>query len=144
MESEVNHPRHYNIHPGGIECIEVVRHFNFNLGNVIKYLWRAGLKPGASQLEDLNKALWYLKDEIERVTPRPKVETAWVPPWDDIHPALNYVCVTKFGLVIGTVEKPEFDGMVWKSEGFRAVLRGIEVPPDLDWKGVYYERPRAE
>ena len=60
----VNHPKHYTSHPSGVECIEVVRHFPFNLGNVIKYLWRAPLK-GAT-LEDLKKARWYLDDAIRQ------------------------------------------------------------------------------
>ena len=63
----VNHPAHYNQHPAGIECIDVVEAFNFNLGNAIKYLWRAGLKPGTSTLEDLSKAAWYIRREIERI-----------------------------------------------------------------------------
>lgn len=58
----VNHPKHYNAHPSGIECIDVVRHFCFNVGNAIKYLWRAGLKGDA--IEDLKKARWYIDDEI--------------------------------------------------------------------------------
>lgn len=62
----VDHPKHYNQHPSGIECIEIVRHMNFNLGNVVKYLWRAGLKDGVVDLEDLKKARWYLDDEIKR------------------------------------------------------------------------------
>ena len=61
----VEHPRHYNEHPSGVECITIVRHMNFNLGNVVKYLWRFG-KKGPS-MEDLRKAAWYLKDEIERL-----------------------------------------------------------------------------
>lgn len=65
--TSVNHPQHYNEHPGNIECIEVVRHMNFNLGNVVKYLWRAGLKGEGVKLQDLEKAKWYLEDEIERV-----------------------------------------------------------------------------
>ncbi len=64
-EEKVNHPKHYNSHPSGLECIEVVRHMGFNLGNVVKYLWRAGLKDNTSELEDLRKALWYLEDEIK-------------------------------------------------------------------------------
>lgn len=40
----VNHPVHYNKHPGGIECIEIIRHYTFDTGCAIKYLWRAGLK----------------------------------------------------------------------------------------------------
>lgn len=62
----VNHPVHYNAHPSGIECIEVVRYMNFNLGNVIKYIWRAGIKGGDVSTQDLKKAAWYLNDEIER------------------------------------------------------------------------------
>jgi hypothetical protein len=61
----VNHPPHYNAHPSGIECIEITRHMNFNLGNVIKYLWRSDHKD--AELEDLKKAAWYLNDEIERL-----------------------------------------------------------------------------
>ena len=43
LESNVNHPKHYNSHPSGVECIDIVRHYDFNIGNVIKYVWRAGL-----------------------------------------------------------------------------------------------------
>lgn len=60
----VNHPKHYTSHPSGIECIEVTRHMNFNLGNAVKYLWRAGLKDSAPSLQDLQKAAWYINDEI--------------------------------------------------------------------------------
>ena len=70
----VKHPAHYNSHPSGIECIEITRHHNFDIGNAIKYLWRAGLKSeegmedADKQVEDLNKAIWYIKDEIKRIT----------------------------------------------------------------------------
>lgn len=60
----VNHPKHYTSHPSGVECITITRHMNFNIGNAIKYLWRADEK-GAS-LEDLKKAAWYINDEIKR------------------------------------------------------------------------------
>ena len=60
----VNHPQHYNAHPSGIECIQVVEHMQFNLGNAIKYIWRADMK--GSTLEDLHKALWYIQREIDR------------------------------------------------------------------------------
>lgn len=63
----VSHPTHYNSHPSGIEAITITRHHNFNVGNVIKYLWRAGLKNGETTLKDLRKAAWYLKDEIEKL-----------------------------------------------------------------------------
>ena len=61
----VNHPRHYGTHPSGIECIEITRHMNFNLGNAMKYIWRAGEKGNA--IQDLEKAVWYLQDEIKRL-----------------------------------------------------------------------------
>jgi hypothetical protein len=65
MSDSVDHPKHYNQHPSGVECIEIVRHMGFNIGNVIKYLWRAGLKD-SNEIEDLKKARWYLDDEIKR------------------------------------------------------------------------------
>jgi hypothetical protein len=61
---KVNHPRHYNEHPSGVECIDIVEHFNFNLGSAIKYIWRADLKD--EPVQDLRKALWYIQREIER------------------------------------------------------------------------------
>lgn len=61
----INRPSHYTSHPSGIECIEVARHMNFNLGNAIKYIWRAGSKGDA--VEDLRKACWYIEDEIKRL-----------------------------------------------------------------------------
>lgn len=66
MPEAVNHPDHYNGHPSGIECITIVRHMNFNLGNVVKYVWRAGLKDKTPTIQDLKKAAWYLNDEIKR------------------------------------------------------------------------------
>ncbi len=62
----VNHPKHYTAHPSGIECIEVTEWMNFNLGNAVKYIWRAGEK--GNLVEDLRKAAWYLNREIERMT----------------------------------------------------------------------------
>lgn len=57
-------PDHYKKHPSGVECIAVAQHMSFNLGNVLKYIWRADLKGDC--LEDLNKAKKYLEFEIER------------------------------------------------------------------------------
>lgn len=68
----VNHPSHYTSDPSGIECIQITRHRNFNIGNAIKYLWRAGLKEDASldnlekEIQDLEKAVFYIQDEIKR------------------------------------------------------------------------------
>ena len=78
---QVNHPKHYTSDPSGIECIDITRHRNFNIGNAIKYLWRDGLKEDKDrklidkQVEDLNKAVWYLVDEIHRLGGRCTVKT---------------------------------------------------------------------
>lgn len=72
----VNHPQHYTWLKElcGIEVIDITRHMNFCLGCAIKYILRAGHKKDASltdtekKIEDLNKAIWYLKDEIKRIT----------------------------------------------------------------------------
>ena len=63
----VNHPSHYTSHPSGVECIQVTEHLNFCIGNAIKYLWRAGLKDGNSDIQDLKKAVWYIEREIARL-----------------------------------------------------------------------------
>lgn len=63
----VNHPSHYTSDPSGVECLTITRHRNFNIGNAIKYLWRAGLKDDKKQIEDLQKAIFYINDEIKRL-----------------------------------------------------------------------------
>lgn len=67
MNDTVNHPSHYNDHPSGIEAIVICEHFGFNVGNAVKYLWRAGLKS-SDPVEDLKKAAWYVNREIERLS----------------------------------------------------------------------------
>lgn len=70
---KVNHPKHYNSHSSGIECIEIARHYCFSIGNVFKYIWRAGLKKELGtedidkEIEDLEKASWYLNDRISEL-----------------------------------------------------------------------------
>ena len=63
----VNHPKHYTSDPSGVECIDITRHRNYNIGNAIKYLWRAGLKNEDKHIEDLKKAIFYISDEIKRI-----------------------------------------------------------------------------
>ncbi len=58
----VDHPTHYSSHPSGVECIVIAEHMNFNLGNALKYIWRNEKKNGT---EDLRKAIWYLRREID-------------------------------------------------------------------------------
>ena len=65
--TQVEHPDYYR--SGGIEAIDFIdaHGLNFNLGNVIKYVTRAGHKDGEDVLTALSKARWYLDHEIERV-----------------------------------------------------------------------------
>ena len=62
----VKHPSHYTSHPSGVECLTIVRHMNFSLGNAVKYIWRAGLKS-KDPVQDLEKAVFLLQDEIRRL-----------------------------------------------------------------------------
>ena len=72
-KDNVNSPKHYTSHPSGVQCIDIVRHYCFSVGNAIKYLWRAGLKTEEGmtdkekEIEDLNKAIWYIKDRIKQL-----------------------------------------------------------------------------
>lgn len=65
-QDAVDHPPHYNASPSGVECIDVVEWMSFNVGNAVKYLWRADHKD--APIEDLRKAAWYIAREIERRT----------------------------------------------------------------------------
>ena len=61
-EDKLN-PQHYKNHVTPIDVIEMYE-LNFSLGNVIKYVLRAGKKEGETDLDDLKKASWYLQREI--------------------------------------------------------------------------------
>ena len=71
LPTDTINPSHYKSHPSGIECIQITRHMPFNTGNAMKYIWRSGLKS-PSKTEDLNKAMWYLHDEIVRLGGTPQ------------------------------------------------------------------------
>ena len=66
--SRVRHPDHYQTNAGleAIDVIEAFFHDSFHLGNVFKYIARAGRK--GDYVEDLQKAAWYLQREIDRHT----------------------------------------------------------------------------
>lgn len=68
----VNHPSHYTQYKG-LEVIDLVEQMNFNSGNVVKYVARAGFKDRDKHIQDLEKAKWYLEREIERVS----FESGW-------------------------------------------------------------------
>ena len=61
----VNHPSHYTAYP--VEVITLTECMNFNRGNAVKYVARAGLKDKKTEVQDLEKAIWYLKREVARL-----------------------------------------------------------------------------
>ena len=65
MSDNINHPAHYTQYP--VEVIELAECLNYNRGNILKYVCRAGLKDPATEVEDLEKASWYVSREIARV-----------------------------------------------------------------------------
>jgi hypothetical protein len=70
MIEAVNHPEHYGGGSNTYEAIKVIEAWNldFCLGNTVKYISRAGKKDPAKELEDLNKALWYLQRRIQQIS----------------------------------------------------------------------------
>lgn len=69
MSKPGNEDDHYRA-ASGFEAIDVIEswNLNFNLGNAVKYICRAGIKDESKSLEDLEKARWYLEREIKRIT----------------------------------------------------------------------------
>ena len=69
----VNRPSYYTSHPSGIECITITEHYDFCVGNAIKYLWRCGLKveegmtPRDKEIEDLKKSVYYINRKINNL-----------------------------------------------------------------------------
>lgn len=63
----VDHPSHY-LTKSGIEAVDVIEAFDldWHLGNAIKYVLRAGKKPGQPLAQDLEKAIWYLRRRLSR------------------------------------------------------------------------------
>jgi hypothetical protein len=61
----VNHPPHYKKYP--VEVIEITEQLDFNRGNAVKYILRAGHKAGVDELQDLSKAAWYINRAIEKL-----------------------------------------------------------------------------
>ncbi len=69
MSEPVNHPEHYGGKDNPYEAIKVIEAWNlgFCLGNCVKYISRAGKKNPAKEIEDLQKAKWYLERHIEKL-----------------------------------------------------------------------------
>lgn len=73
-QEAVSHPQHYAwlIDLCGVEPIDICRNFGFSIGNALKYLMRKGKADGdkteeEKRIEDLQKAIFYINDEIERI-----------------------------------------------------------------------------
>ena len=68
MKDNVNHPSHYTDRK--IEVISYIedKNLNYHRGNAVKYISRAGKKNADKEIEDLEKARWYINREIERIT----------------------------------------------------------------------------
>jgi hypothetical protein len=69
MRESVHHPTHYGGADNTYEAIKVIEAWglDFCLGNVVKYISRAGKKDPNKELEDLKKAVWYLNRRIEQI-----------------------------------------------------------------------------
>jgi hypothetical protein len=64
----VNHPSHYaEGWSNGAEVIDITENLNFNRGNAVKYIARAGRKDAMKTIEDLKKARWYIDRELKRL-----------------------------------------------------------------------------
>jgi len=68
VSDPVSHPSHYTDNPNGIELIDAIEHLPFTRGSAIKYIYRAGKKDPAKEVEDLKKALWLIQREITKLT----------------------------------------------------------------------------
>ena len=76
VDDPVNHPGHYT--SSKIEVIEYIldHGFDYLLGNVVKYISRAGLKSKDTEIQDLEKAQWYLNRKIEELKAKQKGDQA--------------------------------------------------------------------
>lgn len=73
MADAVNHPAHYTRFDA--EVIDITRHLDFDSGNAIKYIARAGAKDSSKEIEDLRKAQWYIADRIAMLEKAQEVAT---------------------------------------------------------------------
>lgn len=71
----VDHPPHYTSHPSGVECIELNEDLNYCLGNAVKYCFRGDNKVQSAGTEDLKKAEWYARRELERLSTRHSISS---------------------------------------------------------------------
>ena len=113
----INHPSHYTAYEG-LEVIDLTEQLNFNRGNAVKYIARAGLKDPATELEDLAKAHWYIERELARVE-KQQAKTANVSEGD------------------GAVERASDSGLMPSDEAL-ATLREKLTSPATDVEPIPY------
>lgn len=123
----VERPKHYNSHPSGLEAIDICEHLTFNLGNAVKYLWRAGLKN--DETEDLKKALWYIKRERELEKVYDEAEQM-VSPQDGRSRAMTWLIVRVLMRKVIAAEPESVLGTMFRSEDLgsweQIVMQAIE------------------
>ena len=75
INSNVEHPIHYSWLKDlcGVEPLDICRHFDFAIGSALKYLMRKGkseksLTEGEQRIQDLKKAIFYIEDELNRIS----------------------------------------------------------------------------
>ena len=105
--SDAINPDHYRSHPSGVECIQITEHMGFNLGNAVKYIWRADLKGNA--IQDLEKARWYVDREIAK---RSRLEAS-----EGQQKADPWIYAKWINVPANTVVIDNWGGTAWKYDG---------------------------
>ena len=95
----INHPEHYNT--GKYEVIDIIEGNNwgegFNRGNAVKYILRAGIKNPDKEIEDLEKARWYIDREIQRLRAIKNDNDGW-PTGETIDQLMKGTCIQNRGI----------------------------------------------
>jgi len=112
MTDPVNHPAHYTEHPSGVECIQITEHMGFNLGNAVKYIWRADLKGSA--IQDLEKARWYIDREL---TKRSALFPATEPAEARGGTIINGLIDCQVSYTLTAEEHADFLNVIWEGRG---------------------------
>jgi hypothetical protein len=129
-------PVHYNSHKSGIEAIEITEHLSFNLGNAVKYLWRASLKNGK---EDMRKAAWYIRREADLWTRRGNES---IEGFSADHDALNLLDIAFEDALFRVIEHEPPTSLLhrlldliwtgWATDDLRTLARDAEALANVD------------
>lgn len=131
--SDAINPKHYDF--GDVQPVDIAEYLSFNLGNVVKYVSRAGRKGEA--LEDLEKARWYLDREIGRLggnPPRAESADLPVPRLIENYEGLESIldgAVVRDGA--GSVAEKERGGWWVVGDSRRCAVRELELPVTVLW-----------